>query len=119
MTERLKVKWLFGARIDILQISHYIVKDNLANAKKALRKIKEAAVYLEVFPNRGRVVPELEKQGVFLYREVVITPWRIVYRLSGKAIIVFAVIDSRMNVGDILFNRIYRDESSIQKQTVD
>lgn len=119
MAERHRVKWLLGARIDILQIGHYIAKDSPANARKSLRKIKEAAIDLEEFPNRGRVVPELEKQGVFLYREIVISPWRIVYRFSGKHIVIFAVMDSRMNVEDVLFNRICRDDSAIQNQTVD
>ena len=119
MAERHRVKWLQGARIDILQIGHYIANDSPANAKKALRKIKEATNDLEAFPNRGRVVPKLEKQGVFLYRELVISPWRLIYRSTGKTIIVFAVIDSRMNIDDILFNRIYRDDVAIQNQTVD
>lgn len=119
MTDRLKVKWLFGARIDLFQIGQYIANDSPTNAKKSLRTFKEAVIGLEEFPNRGRVVPELEKQGVFLYREIVISPWRIVYRFSGKTIVIFAVIDSRMNVDDILFNRLYRDESAIQNQAFD
>ncbi|MBU1570609.1 MAG: plasmid stabilization protein, partial [Proteobacteria bacterium] len=60
-------------------------------------------------PERGRVVPELQDQGIFQYRELIVKPWRSIYRIAEREIYVLSVIDSRKNVEDILLNRlIYR-----------
>jgi hypothetical protein len=32
------------------------------------------------FPERGRIVPELQAQGISQYGELIIPPWRLVYR---------------------------------------
>jgi len=40
------------------------------------------------------------------YRELVIPPWRLIYRIDERKIYVLSVIDSRQNVEDILLNRL-------------
>lgn len=63
---------------------------------------------LYTLPDRGRIVPELHDQGINIYREISVPPWRIIYRISDSTVYVLSVIDSRRNVEDILLNRFIR-----------
>lgn len=108
--KRFKVLWTGVAESDLVNIIDYIRKDNISNAQKIFTKIKERALTLDRFPERGRMVPELKELGIPLYREIIITPWRLIYRISEKKIYVLAVLDSRQNVEDILFQRLINQE---------
>ncbi|MEK6194681.1 MAG: plasmid stabilization protein, partial [Deltaproteobacteria bacterium] len=39
-------------------------------------------------------------------RELIISPWRMIYRISEMKIYVLSVLDSRQNVEDILLKRL-------------
>jgi len=88
------------------EIIEYIATDGPANALKILKKIKQKASELYALPERGRIVPELQDQGIFLYRELIIPPWRIIYRISEMKVYVLSVLDGRQNVEDILLKRL-------------
>lgn len=100
-----KVHWASVAENDLKGIIEYIAEDSLANAISVFEKIKEKALGLNQFPERGRIVPELKDQGIALYRELIVAPWRIIYRITDKTIYVLSVLDSRQNVEDILLKR--------------
>ena len=106
MTPTYKVHWANVAENDLIGIIEYIAQDNLTNAIKVFEIIKKKTSSLCQFPERGRIVPELRDHGVILYRELIVTPWRIIYRISAKKVYVLSVIDSRRNVEDILLNRL-------------
>lgn len=102
------VQWASVAEDDLKGVIEYIAEDSLANAIKVFEKIKEKALGLNQFPKRGRIVPELKDHGIALYRELIVTPWRIIYRISDKKIYVLSVLDSRQNVEDILLKRFIK-----------
>ncbi|WP_363321015.1 type II toxin-antitoxin system RelE/ParE family toxin [Desulfobacula sp.] len=52
------------------------------------------------------MVPELQGQGIFQYREIIITPWRLIYRIAEQRVFVLSVIDSRQNIEDVLLMRL-------------
>ena len=106
MTPTYKVHWADVAEKDLIGIIEYIAEDSLTNAISVFEKIKKKASSLNQFPQRGRIVPELKDQGIILYRELIVTPWRIIYRISGKKVYVLTVVDSRQNVEDILLKRL-------------
>ncbi|MDW7773752.1 MAG: type II toxin-antitoxin system RelE/ParE family toxin [Desulfobulbaceae bacterium] len=106
MSSQYKVFWASVAESDLSNIILYIAEESPANALKVLAKIKEKASSLKQFPERGRIVPELQDQGINLYREIIVSPWRIVYRISGKEIYVLTVFDSRQNAEDVLFKKL-------------
>ena len=58
-----------------------------------------------------RIIPELQLQGILQYRELIIFPWRVIYRISEKNIYILSVLDSRQNVEDILFQRLINSKS--------
>ena len=108
MRSKYKVLWTEVAEEDLIGIIEYIAEDNLTNARNIFKKIKEKAKGLSQFPERGRIVPDLRKHGIILYRELIISPWRIIYRISEKKVYVFSAIDSRQNVEDMLLNRLIK-----------
>ncbi len=108
MANEYKVLWADIAREDLRSIIEYIHADSPAAAKDNLRRIKRKTSSLSSFPQRGRVVPELKEYGILQYRELIIPPWRVIYRVSEYQVYVLLVIDSRRNVEDILLNRLVR-----------
>ncbi|MEY3787710.1 MAG: hypothetical protein RLZ75_1917 [Pseudomonadota bacterium] len=115
MTTDYQVIWTKTAQSDVLAILSYIKKDSPLAAKEIFNKLKAQAKTLVLFSERGRVVPELLNQGICLYREIIMTPWRVVYRIVDKEVFVLAVIDARRNVEDVLLECLIRtnNENSI------
>jgi len=108
MTKIYKVYWVEGAEEDLKAIIEYIYACSPSVAKDSLKKIKSKTLNLNSFPKRGRVVPELKRHGILHYRELIIPPWRIIYRISEFQVYVLSVIDSRRNIEDILLDRLTR-----------
>lgn len=106
MKKSYDVWWSETAGKDILSIIKYIARENPLQANKIFGEIKKRAESLSAFPDPGRIVPELQDQGITLYRELIIGPWRIMYRVSDNIVYVLSVLDSRQNVEDILLKRL-------------
>jgi toxin ParE1/3/4 len=100
------VKWSETSEKDLIEIVEYIAGASLSQANEVFRQLKRKASGLHSFPDRGRIVPELQEQGITQYRELIVAPWRIIYRISQETIYVLAVFDSRRSVEDILFKRL-------------
>ena len=106
MSKTYKINWANVAENDLIEIIEYISIDRPADALKILQTIKKMASNLYSLPERGRVVPELQDQAILIYREIVIPPWRIIYRISDNDVYVLSVLDARRNVEDILLKRL-------------
>jgi plasmid stabilization system protein ParE len=102
------VIWSETSEKDLVDIVEYITADSPSNAFEIFKKIKQKTSSFYTFPDRGRIVPELQDQGIILYRELMIPPRRIIYRISEKAVYVLSVMDSRQNVEDILLSKLIR-----------
>ncbi len=108
MNEHYQVYWSKIAESDLLAIIRFIRDNSPQAAVKTFANIKDKASDLMLFPERGRIVPELLAQGIGHYRELTLPPWRVNYRFSGDAVYVLSVIDSLRNVEDILLDRLIR-----------
>jgi len=106
MKQEFKVIWAGSAVQDLESIIEYIGKDSPGNARKILLKIKNSVSDLFHSPHRGRYVPELQNQGILLYREIIINPWRVIYRVSQDTVMVLSIFDSRQNFEDILLKKL-------------
>ena len=106
MKKKYQVAWAETAQDDFKQIIYYIAIDSPGNASRILHKFKQKVSALYTMPDRGRIVPELKEQGIHTYREIIIAPWRVIYRISDTTVFVLSVIDSRRNVEDILLDRL-------------
>jgi toxin ParE1/3/4 len=106
MNPKYQVIWAKIAEIDLKEIIEFLSVESPCNALKILKKIKDKASSLYTLPERGRIVPELQDQGISQYRELIISPWRLIYRIDRQEIYILSIIDSRRNVEDILLKRL-------------
>jgi plasmid stabilization system protein ParE len=109
--KKYRVQWAEAAGKDLESVVEYIAQENIQIAIKIFDKIRSSVSTLEKMPQRGRIVPELQKHGIDIYREIIVVSWRIIYRISGLNVYVFAAIDSRRNVEDILLDRLINHNS--------
>lgn len=106
---RFEVLWTEVAIRDLEQIVDYVAQEAPMAAQRVFDSIAEHSRTLDSLPLRGRIVPELAKLEITSYRELIISPYRLLYRLSSNRVFVVGVFDSRRNLEDILLNRVLRD----------
>jgi addiction module RelE/StbE family toxin len=102
------VEWTSTARYDLEEIIEYIAQDNIDAALRVLDRIEERAKKLADLSLRGRLLPELLDTGISHYRELIESPWRIVYHQIDQVIYIVAVLDSRRDLEALLLNRFGR-----------
>ncbi len=71
-----------------------------------LDEIERAAAQVPLLPLCGRVVPEPAVFGIRNYRQIVYSPWRIIYRVAGRQVFWSAVLDRCRHLEDILPARL-------------
>jgi plasmid stabilization system protein ParE len=106
MSAGYSVLWTEVAERDLREVIVFIAGDNVQNALHVLENIRDKASSLYTLPERGRVVPELQSNGIFIYRELIISPLRLLYRIADSNVYITAVLDSRRNVEEILLQRL-------------
>ena len=105
---RFRVQWAQAAVRDLEELISYVVAESTANAERVLKRLETRAAALEATPGRGRIVPELAHFGMRAWRELVVRPYRIVYRIEGDTVTVLAVLDGRRDLEDLLLERLLR-----------
>lgn len=89
-----RIVWSPTAVRDLESIRDYIAQDSTLYADLIVARIIAAVERLETFPESGRIVPE---RNVAWLREVILRPYRIVYRLhEGSAEVVTVFRASRL-----------------------
>jgi toxin ParE1/3/4 len=101
-----RVEWAAVARRDLLSIVDYLLDRSSDAAAATLDRLEERAESLRRNPARGRVVPELAQMQLRDYRELIIRPYRLLYRIVGRRVLVLGIFDSRRNLEDILLDRL-------------
>jgi plasmid stabilization system protein ParE len=103
-----ELRWSAAGAEDLWSIVEFIAEDRPLVAMEVLDRIRKRALTLCRAAEKGRVVPELERQGIREYRELVVSVWRLIYRVTASAVEILLVIDSRRNVEDVLLMRLIR-----------
>ena len=103
---RYRVRWAEVAVRDLEEIVGYVAVDSETNASRVVKRIETRAAALESSPSRGRVVPELSHFGMRTWRELVVRPYRLLYRIEGDTVTVLAVFDGRRDLEDVLLERL-------------
>ena len=106
MSRSYQIRWTANAKADLLNIVGYIKEDNADAAKNVYERLRGKAQSIKLFPLRGRVVPELLKEGITLYREIIVRPYRIMYKIENDTVYIMAIFDSRQNVEEILLQKL-------------
>ncbi|MCL2759420.1 MAG: type II toxin-antitoxin system RelE/ParE family toxin [Treponema sp.] len=113
MAKKYNIKWASPARDDINEIIEYITLTNEIYTVKVLDKIEENVEKLKTLPTLYRIVPELEKYGYLIYREIIVDYWRVIYKIENNLVYIMLVIDGRRNLEDILLKTILLREKEI------
>jgi addiction module RelE/StbE family toxin len=104
------VLWAKSARHDLESIVSYLADRSSQAALSTLDRLAARAKSLETLTERGRIVPELGRLHIQRYRELVVPPYRILYRVRGSKVLVLAVLDARRSLEDVLLDRLIRIE---------
>ena len=85
-----EVIWTEPALSDLNEIAEYIAIDNFEAASRLVQEVFSVVERLESHPKSGRRPPELEKRSV--YREVIVGPCRVFYRIESDKIYILYVM---------------------------
>lgn len=106
--KRYKVYWTDEAAFDLSELIDYISQDRLSAAVAVYKTIKAKCLTLKNSPERFRIIPELLDLGITNYREIVHTPYRVLYKLNDSDVYIVAVLDSRRDFETFIYNRILK-----------
>ena len=106
--KRLPVRWTTPAYGDLFEILEFVAADRPAAARQLGRELLKQSKTLGKSGLRGRMVPELVQQGITTYREILVSRYRMIYRLHPEALQIAAVVDASREVGDVLLRRLLR-----------
>jgi plasmid stabilization system protein ParE len=98
-----------NAENDLVEIVEYISRNNPQTALKILERIHGRIKSLDHFPYRGGYVPELLEKNIKDYRQLLETPWKIIYKIENDRVNMLTIIDSRRNVQDILIKKLIKE----------
>lgn len=102
-----KVLLTHSAERDLEAIYDYIAEnDTQSNANYVLDKLMEVAGSLAAFPERGSYPKELLALGIREYRQAHFKPYRLIYRVSGKQVIIYIIADGRRDMQTLLMRRM-------------
>ena len=90
--------WSPRAAADLEAIREYIAYDSELYANLAVSRLIVAASRLIQFPEFGRVVPEFDRPDL---RELIVRPYRLVYRLRGELIEIATVFHAARMFPDL------------------
>jgi len=94
---------------DILDIFDYIArKDTISNAEYVLHEIETLILSLNTNPERGHYPEELLDHGIKTFREVLFKPYRIIYEVIDKEVVIHLCIDGRRDMQSLLARRLLR-----------
>jgi toxin ParE1/3/4 len=104
---RYKVLLTEGAEHDLENIHSYIAEyDSPNSADYVLDGLTEVAESLSTFPERGSHPQELSALGIREYRQSFFKPYRIIYRVIGKQVIIYVIADGRRDMQSLLLYRL-------------
>jgi toxin ParE1/3/4 len=86
-----KIKWTPQSMEDIEAIAEYIARDSTHYAGMFAVKVFDAVERLELFPESGRIVPELNRKEI---KEVILGNYRIIYRIKRDIVEILTVYHS-------------------------
>lgn len=95
------------ALLDLDDIARYIALHDLPEkAERVAQRIEEALASLTSLPDRGAYPRELLTMGNRSFREIHFKPYRIVYRVYEREVVVFLIADGRRDMRALLARRL-------------
>lgn len=95
------------AEQDLEDLYAYIAKfDSPKSADYVLDRLLEVADSLATSPERGSQPKELRSLGIQEYRQVFFKPYRTIYRVLDKKVVIYVIADGRRDMQSLLSRRL-------------
>lgn len=96
-----------AAEADLEAIFDYVAQHRSpAQANQLLDRLEARCATLSAFPERGSVPAELDALGDRKYRQLVLPPYRLIYRVAGQTVSVTLIADGRRDMSALLQRRL-------------
>jgi toxin ParE1/3/4 len=96
-----------GAERDLEEIYDHIAEsDSPEKAEYVLGRLREVCERLATFPDRGPHPKELQALGIREYRQTYFKPYRLIYRIVGKMVLIYLIVDGRRDMQALLSRRL-------------
>jgi toxin ParE1/3/4 len=96
-----------GAERDLEEIYGHIAEfDSPEKADYVLGRLLEVTDRLSAFPDRGPHPKELQALGILEYRQTFFKPHRLIYRVIGKRVLIYLIVDGRRDMQSLLSRRL-------------
>jgi len=96
-----------GAEQDLEAIHDYIFEfDCVASANDVLDALLDVVESLSRFPECGSHPKELLSLGIKEYRQTFFKPYRLVYRITDRKVIIYLIVDGRRDMQAVLARRL-------------
>lgn len=104
---RFEVLLTEGAEQDFESIHDYISEfDCVVSANYVLDALMNVVESLSKFPERGSYPKELVSLGIKEYRQTFFKPYRVIYRVTGKQVLIYLIADGRRDMQSVLARRL-------------
>jgi len=105
-----RVEWTETALEDVDQVAAYIARDSARYAAALVHEALSTASGLGVMPERGRIVPELDRPDV---RQLLIYGYRLVYQVTDESVVILGLIHGARDLQS-LWQRELRPSSELE-----
>ena len=96
-----------GADADLDDLHRYIAETrSLDEADALLDRLLARAATLTSFPLKGSIPKELEALGVHDFRQIVLPPYRLIYRVINTSVYITVIADSRRDMATLFQHRL-------------
>ncbi|MGL4860531.1 MAG: type II toxin-antitoxin system RelE/ParE family toxin [Enterobacteriaceae bacterium] len=80
--------------------------DSIEQADYVLDQLLSTTDTLVNLPEKGDIPKELQALGIREYRQTFFKPYRIIYRIIGRQVVIFVIVDSRRDKLTLLTRRL-------------
>ena len=104
---RFEVLLTEDAERDLEDIYSYIAKyDSPEKADYVLDRLQKVTDSLVVSPGRGSLPRELSALGIHEFHQVFFKPYRVIYRVVERSVVIYVIADGRQDMQSLLSRRL-------------
>lgn len=93
---------------DLEEIHDFVSdSDSTAKADQLIDRLEKTLQSLSTHPERGAKPAELRALGIDEYRQVFFKPYRMIYRVIERRVVVYLIVDGRRDMQSLLARRLF------------
>ena len=93
---------------DLEEIHEFVAEaDSYIKADQLIDRLERTLQTLSIHPERGAYPSELRVLGMNQYRQVFFKPYRMIYEVIDREVVVFLIADARRDMQSLLTRRLF------------